>query len=44
MGQALAQGSLFKLSGLAFLAVFREGAETILFYAGMSYKLQWNRF
>ncbi|WP_290879351.1 FTR1 family protein [Helicobacter sp.] len=35
MGQALAQGSLFGLSGLAFLAVFREGAETILFYAGM---------
>ncbi len=35
MGQALARGSLFGLSGLAFLAVFREGAETILFYAGM---------
>ena len=35
MGQALAKGSLIGLGGLAFLAVFREGAETILFYAGM---------
>ncbi|RDU68975.1 iron permease [Helicobacter cholecystus] len=35
MGKALARGSLLGLGGLAFLAVFREGAETILFYAGM---------
>lgn len=44
MGRALAQGSLFGLSGLAFLAVFREGAETILFYAGMMPKITMNAF
>ena len=31
----LAGGSVLCLGGLAFLAVFREGAETILFYAAM---------
>lgn len=31
----LAGGSVLWLGGLAFLAVFREGAETILFYAAM---------
>ncbi|WP_104722579.1 FTR1 family iron permease [Helicobacter mesocricetorum] len=35
MGKALAQGSLLGLGSLAFLTVFREGAETILFYVGM---------
>lgn len=33
---ALASGSLFSLALLAFLAVYREGAETILFYVGMA--------
>ncbi|ETD73103.1 FTR1 family iron permease [Pelistega indica] len=32
---ALATGSLFSMLALSFLSVFREGAETILFYAGM---------
>lgn len=33
---ALATGSLFSLALLAFLAVFREGAETTLFYLGIA--------
>lgn len=35
VAQSLATGSLVSMLGLSFLAVFREGAETILFYAGM---------
>jgi len=35
-GAALARNSLFGLSVIAFLAVFREGAETALFYVGMA--------
>ncbi|HEY5525699.1 MAG TPA: FTR1 family protein [Clostridium sp.] len=34
--KSLAKGSLFSLSFLAFLAVFREGTETVLFYIGMA--------
>lgn len=34
--KALAKGSLFSLGFLAFLAVFREGTETVLFYIGMA--------
>ncbi|TFV12153.1 FTR1 family iron permease [Muribacter muris] len=33
--KALATGSLFSMLSLSFLSVFREGAETLLFYAGM---------
>lgn len=33
---ALASGSLFSLAGLSFLAVFREGTETVLFFIGMA--------
>ncbi|MCA1645685.1 MAG: FTR1 family iron permease [Chloroflexi bacterium] len=33
---AIAGGRLFGLGALAFLAVFREGAETALFYLGMA--------
>lgn len=35
-GQALARGSLLGLALLAFLAVFREGAETVVFYLGIA--------
>lgn len=35
MGVALSTGSMAGLFGLSFLSVFREGAETILFYAGI---------
>lgn len=34
--ESLANGSLFSLGFLAFLAVFREGTETVLFYIGMA--------
>jgi high-affinity iron transporter len=34
--QALATGSLWSISILAFLAVFREGTETVLFFIGMA--------
>lgn len=34
--QAIATGRLFSLGLLAFLAVFREGTETVLFYIGMA--------
>jgi high-affinity iron transporter len=33
---ALATGNLVSLAALAFLAVFREGTETVLFYVGMA--------
>lgn len=35
IAHAVATGSLISMAGLSFLAVFREGAETILFYAGI---------
>ncbi|NTU84825.1 MAG: FTR1 family iron permease [Chloroflexales bacterium] len=35
-GKALASGSLVGLALLAFLAVFREGAETVVFYLGIA--------
>lgn len=35
MTHALSSGSFLGLFGLAFLSVFREGAETVLFYAGI---------
>ncbi|MGX2951410.1 FTR1 family iron permease [Ursidibacter sp. B-7004-1] len=35
VSRALATGSLVSMLSLSFLSVFREGAETILFYAGM---------
>ena len=34
--KALASGSLWSLAVLAFLAVFREGTETVLFFIGMA--------
>ncbi|MGZ6503340.1 MAG: FTR1 family iron permease, partial [Tumebacillaceae bacterium] len=36
MGSALARGSLISLSLVSFLAIVREGAETIIFYLGMA--------
>lgn len=35
MDQAISKGSLFALGFVSFLAVFREGAETILFYQAL---------
>ncbi|UQD52179.1 hypothetical protein C0971_09225 [Bacillus methanolicus] len=36
IGKALAKGSLLSMAMLSFLSIFREGAETIIFYAGMA--------
>jgi high-affinity iron transporter len=36
IGTAIAKGSLFSMSILSFLAIFREGGETIIFFAGMA--------
>jgi high-affinity iron transporter len=36
MGSALARGSLWSLAVVSFLAIVREGAETIIFYLGMA--------
>ncbi|HLN61479.1 MAG TPA: FTR1 family protein [Symbiobacteriaceae bacterium] len=37
---ALATGNLLGLATLAFLAIFREGTETVLFYIGMASSIQ----
>ncbi|WLV25584.1 FTR1 family protein [Aciduricibacillus chroicocephali] len=36
MGKAIATGSLLSMASLSFLAIFREGAETVIFYIGMA--------
>ncbi|WP_052728581.1 FTR1 family iron permease [Domibacillus tundrae] len=36
MGKAAASGSVLSFALISFLSVFREGAETIIFYAGMA--------
>ncbi|MGG1676302.1 FTR1 family protein [Neobacillus sp. NRS-1170] len=36
MQQAIARGSLLSFAFISFLSVFREGAETIIFYAGIT--------
>lgn len=36
MNQAIATGSLISFALISFLSIFREGAETIIFYAGMA--------
>lgn len=43
-GNALTAGSAIGFFGLAFVSVFREGAETILFYAGMLPKMALGNF
>ncbi|PLS16103.1 hypothetical protein CVD28_18865 [Bacillus sp. M6-12] len=43
MGQALAKGSLYSFAFIAFLSIFREGAETIIFYTGMAPYMSLNR-
>lgn len=40
MSTALAKGSLWSLAFLSFLAIVREGAETILFYLGMAASIE----
>ncbi|RST72584.1 transporter [Siminovitchia acidinfaciens] len=36
MGAALSTGSIVSMAFISFLAIFREGAETIIFYMGMA--------
>ena len=36
MGQAISKQSVFAMATLSFLSVFREGAETIIFYVGIA--------
>lgn len=36
MGKALSTGSIVSMSFISFLSIFREGAETIIFYTGMA--------
>lgn len=43
LGHALAKGSLFSMALLSFLSIFREGAETIIFYAGMAPSMEMNQ-
>ncbi|WP_147533440.1 FTR1 family iron permease [Bacillus marasmi] len=36
MGKALSTGSVLSMAFISFLSIFREGAETIIFYTGMA--------
>ena len=40
MGQAISKQSVFAMSAISFLSVFREGAETIIFYVGVAPKME----
>ncbi|WP_313890845.1 FTR1 family protein [Psychrobacillus sp.] len=39
MHQAISTSSIFSMATVSFLSVFREGAETIIFYAGIAPKM-----
>lgn len=39
MGQAISKGSVLAMASVSFLSVFREGAETLVFYAGIAPKM-----
>lgn len=40
LGNAMSKGSVIAMASISFLSVFREGAETILFYAGIIPKME----
>ncbi|PIC76324.1 transporter [Sporosarcina sp. P19] len=44
MGQAISKGSVLAMASVSFLSVFREGAETIVFYAGIAPKMSTMKF
>jgi high-affinity iron transporter len=44
MGNAISSGSVFAMAAISFLSVFREGAETIVFYAGIAPKMETSQF
>lgn len=39
MGHAISKQSVFTMASISFLSVFREGAETIIFYVGVAPKM-----
>ncbi|MGE7945407.1 FTR1 family iron permease [Lysinibacillus sp. NPDC093688] len=44
MGNAISSGSVFTMAAISFLSVFREGAETLVFYAGIAPKMETSQF
>ena len=44
MGNAISSGSIFAMAAISFLSVFREGAETLVFYAGIAPKMATSQF
>ncbi|WP_107949081.1 FTR1 family iron permease [Lysinibacillus parviboronicapiens] len=44
MGNAISSGSVFAMASVSFLSVFREGAETLVFYAGIAPKMEASQF
>lgn len=44
MGNAISTGSVFAMASISFLSVFREGAETLIFYAGIAPKMETSQF
>lgn len=44
MNHAISTGSIFSMAAISFLSVFREGAETIVFYVGILPKMGMSQF
>jgi len=44
MGNAISSGSIFAMAAISFLSVFREGAETLVFYAGIAPRMETSQF
>ena len=44
IGNAISSGSVFAMAAISFLSVFREGAETLVFYAGIAPKMETSKF
>ena len=44
MGNAISKQSIFAMASISFLSVFREGAETLIFYAGVAPKMEISDF
>ncbi|MBQ0138905.1 MAG: FTR1 family iron permease [Kurthia sp.] len=44
MNHAMSKQSVWAMAAISFLSVFREGAETLIFYAGIAPKMSTNQF
>lgn len=44
MSTAISSGSVVAMASVSFLSVFREGAETLVFYAGIAPKMETSQF